>query len=683
MRCGKAGHYLFAGMIAALLLSQALVGSADAGGAPPEDDGNRAPASITASKGAIGSEGSGKKEDGGEERETEEAGGKTEESSSAMHLPATVTLPRILSDEDRRLYQEIFALQRKGDFRAADRRIRRLKDRLLMGHVLYQRYMHPTAYRSRYRELRNWLRHYADHPGADQVYLLAKRRGGKRARPPRPAPRHQRASRSAGTRMSSKLSANEETPPAAVPAARSRDDKRRIKAFFDRQKRELRRAHLEHAERYLWAFLRTGLLRADERSTAFGQLVRGHFLAGHDDKAAALADIAFDDLPAAGSAIAQAAWFGGLASWRRKRWNEAYERFSTLAHMEGVERNLASAAAFWAARAAWRGGHPEIADAHLMEAADTRESFYGLIAARLFGRPLDFDWRPPELTAEGLAHLLDRQAVRRILALSEIGDTHRADEEMRLLLERSGDRDWPVLAALAARLQLPASQIGLTRLLSDDRVTAAMRYPLPDWRPDGGFKLDRALLFAFMRQESKFRTRARSRVGASGLMQVMPATASFVTGDRSLRWRRSRLYDPRFNMAVGQRYLLHLLDQELVEGNLLMLAAAYNAGPGNLQRWRRKVRYDHDPLMFIEAIPLAETRDYVERVLANFWLYRLQLGQPTPSLDAIAAGAWPVYEPLDEQIPVASLAARRAHKNTLGADDGSPLSRSVLDARNR
>ncbi|RMF13081.1 MAG: lytic transglycosylase domain-containing protein [Alphaproteobacteria bacterium] len=678
MRRGKAGHYLLAGTVAALLLSQAWVGGADAGGAPPKDDGSRARAAITASKEAIGSEGAGE-----EEHVKEESGGKAEESPIATHLPATVTLPRILSDEDRRLYQEIFALQRKGDFRAADRRIRRLKDRLLMGHVLYQRYMHPTAYRSRYRELRNWLRHYADHPGAEQVYRLAKRRGGKRARPPRPAPRYQRASRSTGTGVSSKPSTRQDASPTAVKAARSRNDQRRIRAFFDRQKRELRRSHLEHAERYLWAFLRTGLLRADERATAFGQLVRRLFLAGHDDKAAALTDIAFDDLPAAGSAIAQAAWFGGLASWRLKRWNEAYERFSSLARIEGVERNLASAAAFWAARAAWRGGRPEIADAHLMEAVEARESFYGLIAARLFGRPLDFDWRPPELTAEGLAHLLDRPAVRRILALSEIGDTHRADEEMRLLLGRSGDRDWPALAALAARLQLPASQIGLTRLLSDERVTAAMRYPLPDWRPDGGFKLDRALLFAFMRQESKFRTRARSRVGASGLMQVMPATASFVTGDRSLRWRRSRLYEPRFNMAVGQRYLLHLLDQQLVEGNLLMLAAAYNAGPGNLQRWLRKVRYDHDPLLFIEAIPLAETRDYVERVLANFWLYRLQLGQPTPSLDAIAAGAWPVYEPLDERTPLASLAARRTQENELEADDASTASRSVLDARNR
>ncbi len=615
---------------------------------------------------------------------------KADAPASAPADPAAeaIALPRILSDEDRRLYREIFDLQQKGDFRAADRRIRRLKNRLLMGHVLYQRYMHPTAYRSRYRELKAWLRHYADHPGARRVYRLAKRRGGRRAHPPRPAPRRFPSTHAgAQTTRAAATAGIARMPKAAKPAplSRTRDRlaEKRVKAFFERQKRELRRGHLEHAERYLWAFLRTGLLRPDERARAFGQVVRRHFLAGRDEKAAALADIAFDDLSAAGSGISEAAWFGGLASWRLGDWETAHERFAQLARTVGVPRALASAAAFWAARSAWRAGRPELAPAHLERSAQARESFYGLIAQRLLGLPLEFDWRPPALTARGVAHLLDRPAVRRILALSEIGDSHRADEEMRLLLGRTGDRDWPELAALAAHLQLPASQLGLTRLLSDERVTAAMRYPLPDWRPDGGFKVDRALLFAFMRQESKFRTRARSRVGASGLMQVMPATASFVTGDRSLRWRRSRLYDPRFNMAVGQRYLLHLLDQELVEGNLLMLAAAYNAGPGNLNRWRRKVRYDNDPLLFIEAIPLAETRDYVERVLANFWLYRLQLGQPTPSLDAIAAGAWPVYEALDDRTLDARLASR--HRTGRGvSDDGDDTNgRSARDAGDR
>ena len=74
---------------------------------------------------------------------------------------------------------------------------------------------------------------------------------------------------------------------------------------------------------------------------------------------------------------------------------------------------------------------------------------------------------------------------------------------------------------------------------------------------------------------------------------------------------------------------------------------AYNGGPGNLNKWRRKSDYQGDPLLFIESIPSRETRAFVERVLTNLWIYRFRLGQPAPSLDAIAAGAWPRYQAFD------------------------------------
>ncbi|MCH8155091.1 MAG: hypothetical protein IH786_07480 [Proteobacteria bacterium] len=96
-------------------------------------------------------------------------------------------LPRVLSDRDAELYREIFALQEKGKWRAADQRIARLSDRRLIGHLLAQRYLHPTAYRSKYKELRDWMAHYADHPEAKRIYKLAlKRRPKNYKRPKRP-----------------------------------------------------------------------------------------------------------------------------------------------------------------------------------------------------------------------------------------------------------------------------------------------------------------------------------------------------------------------------------------------------------------------------------------------------------------------------------------------------------------
>ena len=85
-----------------------------------------------------------------------------------------------------------------------------------------------------------------------------------------------------------------------------------------------------------------------------------------------------------------------------------------------------------------------------------------------------------------------------------------------------------------------------------------------------------------------------------------------------------------------------------ISGDLLRLVAAYNAGPGNLNAWERAFEHGDDPLLFIESLPSRETRRFVEQILTNLWLYRNQLGQAAPSLDALVAGHWPTYQPQDD-----------------------------------
>ena len=104
-------------------------------------------------------------------------------------------------------------------------------------------------------------------------------------------------------------------------------------------------------------------------------------------------------------------------------------------------------------------------------------------------------------------------------------------------------------------------------------------------------------------------------------------------------------YEPSTNIALGQAYLGWLLSE--VGGNLVRTAAGYNGGPGNVQRWDVSLNASADPLLYIATIPLFETRDFVQRVLANYWMYQIRLGQPTPSLDQIAAHEWPRYTPQD------------------------------------
>ncbi len=91
-----------------------------------------------------------------------------------------------------------------------------------------------------------------------------------------------------------------------------------------------------------------------------------------------------------------------------------------------------------------------------------------------------------------------------------------------------------------------------------------------------------------------------------------------------------------------------LLDDERVRGNLVLFAIAYNCGPNAAQRWGGLAdKYAHDPLLYIESIPSSQGRVFTKHVLANYWIYRQRLGQPTRDLDALAAGQWPTYTALD------------------------------------
>jgi soluble lytic murein transglycosylase-like protein len=216
------------------------------------------------------------------------------------------------------------------------------------------------------------------------------------------------------------------------------------------------------------------------------------------------------------------------------------------------------------------------------------------------------------------------------------------------------------------RAGMPSLSMRLGRELAelDGRRYDGALYPIPPYKPTQGFEIDPALVYAVMRQESAFNSKALSRAGARGLMQLMPGTAQLMDNNKSFRGRLNDLYDPALNIALGQKYLKHLLDNGDVGGDLIRLAAAYNGGPGNLAKWKRKqdMRGDDaadDALLFIETLPAPETRHYITRVLYNYWMYSQRLGHPQPSLDLIASGSWPTYGPAETPAPTMVAAAPR------------------------
>ena len=225
-----------------------------------------------------------------------------------------------------------------------------------------------------------------------------------------------------------------------------------------------------------------------------------------------------------------------------------------------------------------------------------------------------------------------------------------AEAEMRLALaDADADTTRALLAAaISARLPRAALLAGRRLLGRGDTPRDLALYPLAPWEPEGGYGLDRALLLAFMRRESAFDTRAASSAGARGLMQLMPSTANSVSRKERFAGRTlKRLLEPELNLTLGRDYLRLLLEKDIVAGDLLKLAIAYNAGAGRLRRWNATVRHMDDRLLFIESLPAKETRLFVEHVLTNIWAYRARLGQQRPSLAALAAGRTPLYESLD------------------------------------
>ena len=246
--------------------------------------------------------------------------------------------------------------------------------------------------------------------------------------------------------------------------------------------------------------------------------------------------------------------------------------------------------------------------------------FYAKLAAEELGRPQALPPRPPPLTAA------EREAARRNPGLA------RALHAIDLGLRGEGVREWNfTLRGMDDRQLLAAAQLACDREVWDrcintsERTQAlvdvAQRFPTP-FRDTvvgqaQGAGIDPALVYGLIRQESRFVLDARSHVGASGLMQLMPETARWTARKVGVPLRAGQVNDLETNLKLGASYLRLVLDD--FGGSPALATAAYNAGPGRPRRWREGPVLD--PAAWAEAIPFGETRDYVKKVLSNAVVY--------------------------------------------------------------
>ena len=303
-----------------------------------------------------------------------------------------------------------------------------------------------------------------------------------------------------------------------------------------------------------------------------------------------------------------------------------------------------------AARAAKNAGRAEIPAARseldeanaLLESIAGVRGFYEQLALEELGRKITVPERPLPLTPPEKEVARQNPGLKRALAAIAIGLRPEGVREWNYStnLHNSNGQTGGHAGGMSDRELLAAAQLACEREVWDRCINTSertktvidfeQRFPMPHQpsvvKRSAEISMDPAYVYGLIRQESRFVTDARSGVGASGLMQVMPATARWTAKKIGLtNFTADQINDRETNIAIGTGYLKLVLDD--FGGSMALAAAAYNAGPGRPRSWRNGPQIE--AAIWAENVPFAETRDYVKKVLSNTTNYAALLtGQP-------------------------------------------------------
>lgn len=283
---------------------------------------------------------------------------------------------------------------------------------------------------------------------------------------------------------------------------------------------------------------------------------------------------------------------------------------------------------YWRARALQATGQRVAATSVFLDLS--REyHYYGQLAQEELGPVIQAPVINIKMGGDGIAAVARQPGIARALALQELGLRHDASQEWNWTIREFSDAQLLAAAELARRMEWYDRAINTaerTRELHDFELRFLAPYRELAQQAARKNAIDEAWVFGLMRQESRFVNVARSGVGASGLMQIMPATARWIAQRLGIkRFHPDEMQDPAKNIQFGAYYLKHV--QTSLDGSPVLATAAYNAGPGRAQRWR-----DTRPMeaaVYIESIPFGETRDYVKKVMSNAMYYAARFGQPS------------------------------------------------------
>jgi len=288
---------------------------------------------------------------------------------------------------------------------------------------------------------------------------------------------------------------------------------------------------------------------------------------------------------------------------------------------------------FWRARSLRALGESE-ASTSLLKGLARESNFYGLLAAEEVGATPLPDWKGLAVEPADIERMRAVPGIQRALALYSADLDNEALREWIWAVRGRDDRDLLAAAEIARQANETERAIN-TADRTMQLIDFPQRYPVPHQdvltAAARQWNLDPALVYSIIRQESRFMPEARSRVGATGLMQLMPATAKWVARQIPVQpYNPAMLRQPDTNIQMGTYYFRRVLDDL---GHTTLAVAAYNAGPGRARRWRDERALEG--AIYVETIPFSETRDYVKKVLANEWYYQHRLTGKTTSMKAL------------------------------------------------
>ena len=519
-----------------------------------------------------------------------------------------------LSSKDIGLYKSIFNDYRNGNFDKGDKDIAKLDDLILMGHVQALKLLHPTAHRSSFLELRDWLSEYSDHYEARRIYKLGVRRMPDGAKKPK------KNSYPLFDEIFQKDQLQETVSTKSNKIFSNKNYSKKI-SIYNTVRSRVGRGWPTGALEYLNHHIK--YFNQKEKSFLLSKIANGYYLADLDDKAInVLNDEAFLSQP-----YDEGLWIKGLSYYRKGKYQKASRQFLILSKISD-NKWLRDAGAYWSFLSSTKDANDEITFKASLEALNKscKPSFniYSILSCRILDKTIqDFEFNT-SLMSSDLESFLNTKLGERIQALIEIDELPIAEIELNRLQNITNERFKRLILNFSIKNDLSSLQIKTAKYLFKDDAPIDFLYPTPKWIQDYNFNnIDPTIIISMIRQESQFSAFAKSGKSAYGLMQILPSTARMVNKKHKFKSNPRILYDPEINVETGSLYLQNLLSINYINGDLLKALISYNAGPGNLSKWMKKTTFNDDSFLLIESIPSRETRMFVERVLTNLVIYEL------------------------------------------------------------